>query len=80
MTHSESTHTSSARTRSASLGVLRVRSDDRVEVAALPLVRRRPGQTRPLNGLRRNVGSFPQCSIHYSLVTKMYVYCFRRLV
>ncbi len=80
MPHSESTHTSSACTRSVSLVVLQDRTNERVGGAARPLVRRRPGQTRFVDGLRRNVGSFPQSSLHYSLVTKMYVYCFRRLV
>jgi hypothetical protein len=68
--HSESTHTSSACTRSASLVVLRDRSAERVGAAARPLVRLRPTQTRSVNGLRRIVGSFSQCSRRYSLVTK----------
>ena len=78
--HSESTHTSSACTRSASLVVLRDRSNERVGVGARLLVGRRPDRTRFLDGLRRTVDSFCQCSRHYSLVTKKYVYCFPRLV
>ena len=78
--HSESIHTSSACRRSASPDVLPDRSGVRVGVASRLPVGPRPVQTRCVADLHHSVGIFPQCSLHYHLVTKMYVYCFRRLV